>query len=206
MNDKQSRGRLVVVSGPSGVGKGTVLKEVLHSTQYVYSVSATTRLPREGEVHGVDYFFIEKKEFETLIENGGLLEYAEYNGNYYGTPKHFVEQNVAQGLNVILEIEVMGAMQIKRIFPNSLFVFIAPESVVELEKRLRERATEAEEIILDRLKIARRELASCLMYDYIIINRCGKQKQAASDILSAVRAEKLKPSEVYPEITDFFME
>lgn len=206
MCEKQSKGRLVVISGPSGVGKGTVLKEVQKSPDYVYSVSATTRPPREGEVDGVNYFFMTRPEFEALIKEGGFLEYAEYNGNFYGTPKKFVEESVENCLNVILEIEVKGAMQIKRMFPNSVFVFIAPDSVKELERRLRDRATEAEEIILKRLQIAKRELASCLMYDYIIINRCGRHKEAAADILSAVRASKLRPAEVYPEITDFFLD
>ena len=110
MSDIKKKGRLVVVSGPSGVGKGTVLEKVLENPDFVYSVSATTRKPREGEKHGVNYFFITKDEFETMIEKKELIEYANYNGNYYGTPKHFVEEKLNDGKNVILEIEVKGAV------------------------------------------------------------------------------------------------
>ena len=131
------RGRLVVVSGPSGVGKGTVLKYVTSREDFVYSVSATTRSPREGEVDGQNYFFISRDEFEEMIKNGQLIEYAEYNGNYYGTPRAFVEQMLSEGKNVILEIEVKGAMQVKKVMPDATFIFIAPESREVLEARLR---------------------------------------------------------------------
>ena len=122
------RGRLVVVSGPSGVGKGTVLKYVLSHDEFVYSVSATTRAPREGEENGRDYFFISREKFEAMIKNNEFVEYAQYNGNYYGTPKFFVEKMLSEGKNVILEIEVKGALQIKKKMPDAMYVFIAPES------------------------------------------------------------------------------
>ena len=123
-----SVGRLIVVSGPSGSGKGTILGEILKSPDYVYSVSATTRQPRQGEIDGRHYFFMQKTEFEERILQNGFIEYAEYNGNYYGTPVDFVNANLKNGKNVILEIEVQGAMQIKKTIPDALFIFMTPES------------------------------------------------------------------------------
>ena len=198
------RGRLVVVSGPSGVGKGTVLKYVLDRDDFVYSVSATTRSPREGEVDGVNYFFITREKFENMISGGEFIEYAEYNGNYYGTPKFFVEKMLSEGKTVILEIEVKGAMQVKRIVPEATFVFIAPESIEILEARLRGRGTEQNDVIAGRLSIAEREIRSCLMYDYIVINRDGGAEDCAEDIVAAVKAEGMKPCNVYTSICDFF--
>lgn len=204
MNNNAKRGRLVVVSGPSGVGKGTVLKYVLERDDFVYSVSATTRNPREGEVDGVNYFFITREKFEAMISGGELIEYAEYNGNYYGTPKFFVEKMLSEGKNVILEIEVKGAMQVKQIVPEATFVFIAPESREILEARLRGRGTETEDVIAGRLSIAEKEIRSCLMYDYIVINRDGGAEDCAEDIVAAVKAEGMKPCNVYKSISDFF--
>lgn len=198
------RGRLVVVSGPSGVGKGTVLKYVLGRDDFVYSVSATTRSPREGEVDGVNYFYITKEKFEKMIASDEFIEYANYNGNYYGTPKFFVEDMLSKGKNVILEIEVQGAMQVKKTVPDAMFVFIAPESIQVLEERLRGRGTETEDVIAGRLAIAEKEIRSCLMYDYIVINRDGGAEKCAGDIVAAVKAESLKPCNVYSSISGFF--
>ena len=198
------RGRLVVVSGPSGVGKGTVLKQVLERDDFVYSVSATTRSPREGEVDGVNYFFISRDKFEEMITGGELIEYAEYNGNYYGTPKFFVEQMLSQGKNVILEIEVKGAMQVKKIVPDATFIFIAPESREILEARLRGRGTETDEVIKGRMSIAENEIKACLMYDYIAVNRDGGIKECAEDIIAAVKAEGMKPCNMYGDVSEFF--
>ncbi len=198
------RGRLVVVSGPSGVGKGTVLKHVLERDDFVYSVSATTRSPREGEVDGVNYFFISKEKFEKMIAGGELIEYAEYNGNYYGTPKFFVEKMLSEGKNVILEIEVKGAMQVKKVMPDATFVFIAPESREILEARLRGRGTETDDVIAGRLRIAENEIKACLMYDYIVINRDGGILECAEDIVHAVKADGMKPCNMYGCISDFF--
>lgn len=203
MNNAE-RGRLVVVSGPSGVGKGTVLKYVLEREDFVYSVSATTRAPRGEDKDGVTYFFKTKDEFESMIENHELIEYANYNGNYYGTPKFFVEEMLSKGKNVILEIEVQGAVQIKKIVPEAVFVFIAPESRKVLEERLRGRGTETEEVVLGRLAIAEKEIRSCLMYDYIVINKDGMAQQCAEDIVAAVRAEGMKPCNMYAGISEFF--
>lgn len=198
------RGSLVVVSGPSGVGKGTVLKYVLENEQFVYSVSATTRNKREGEENGVNYFFITRADFEAMIEKNELVEYAEYNGNYYGTPKFFVEDMLNSGKNVILEIEVKGAMQIKKLMPEAVFVFIAPESKQVLAERLAGRGTETQDVIANRLAIAENEIRSCLMYDYIAVNKDGCAKECASDVIAAVKAHTMKPCNMYGTVSDFF--
>jgi len=198
------RGRLVVVSGPSGVGKGTVLKHVLERDDFVYSVSATTRNPRDGEVDGVNYFFISRDKFEDMISKDEFIEYAQYNGNYYGTPRFFVEKMLSEGKNVILEIEVKGAMQVKKVMPEAIFVFIAPESREILEARLRGRGTETDDVISGRLKIAENEIRACLLYDYIVINRDGAIKECADDIVCAVKSDSMKPSNMYNCVSDFF--
>ena len=142
------KGQLIVVSGPSGVGKGTVLGAYLAGRENVaYSVSATTRAPRPGEQDGVHYFFLSREEFESTAQNGGMLEYASYNGNYYGTPKAPVEQKRAQGIDVILEIEVQGALQVKKACPDALMIFVAPPGFDELQSRLTGRHTEDEETV-----------------------------------------------------------
>ncbi len=198
------RGRLVVVSGPSGVGKGTVLRYVLGRDDFVYSVSATTRSPREGEVDGKDYFYITKEKFEEMIAANEFIEYASYNGNYYGTPRPFVDKMLSEGKNVVLEIEVQGAMQVKKAAPDATFVFIAPESRQVLEARLRGRGTETEDVIAGRLAIAEKEIRACLMYDYIVVNRDGGAEKCAEDVVAAVKAERLKPCNVFGSLTEFF--
>ena len=199
-----SVGRLIVVSGPSGSGKGTILGEILKSPDYVYSVSATTRQPRQGEIDGRHYFFMQKTEFEERILQNGFIEYAEYNGNYYGTPVDFVNANLKNGKNVILEIEVQGAMQIKKTIPDALFIFMTPESRTELEKRLRLRGSEDEQTIKRRLAIADRELSSALLYDYVIFNEKGKQEKAVEDFFAAVRASALTPLHQYDRLKTYF--
>ena len=204
MSDLKKRGRLVVVSGPSGVGKGTVLKYVLENEDFVYSVSATTREKRKGEENAVDYFFMSKEDFSGMIERDEFIEYACYNGNFYGTPKFFVEDMLSQGKNVILEIEVKGAVQIKSLVPGAVFVFIAPQSKSGLAERLRARGTEEESVVANRLAIAENEIRSCLMYDYIVVNRDGMAQECAKDIIAAVKAHNLKPENVYSDICEFF--
>jgi len=164
-------GLLVVLSGPSGVGKDTVLKEFLrHNPDCVLSISATTRQPRPGEEPGRDYFFMSTEKFGGLVAQGEMLEYAEYAGNYYGTPRDFVDTLLAQGKNVILEIEVKGAMQIKETRPDAVFVFVMPPSFHSLQERLSKRNTEPSWALKKRLKAARFEIAHATEYDYIIVN------------------------------------
>ena len=165
-----NRGLLIVVSAPSGCGKGTLLAEILKDNDYYYSVSATTRSPREGEVDGVNYHFATREEFEDLIKSDGMLEYAQYCGNYYGTPKKEVEKKLSEGKNVILEIEVQGAMQVKEIAPEGVFVFILPPSVSELKKRLLKRGTEEISVIEKRVSEAVGEIKYAEKYDYVIVN------------------------------------
>ncbi|MBP5245163.1 MAG: guanylate kinase [Clostridia bacterium] len=203
-NKKCEKGTLLVISGPSGVGKGTVLAELMKKSEdYAYSVSATTRAPREGEQEGKNYFFKTKEEFEQMIENGELLEYASYNGNYYGTPKKYVDKMLASGKNVILEIEVQGAMKVKKLRPDAVMVFIAPESKDVLYERLSVRATEPKDVIINRIEIAERELRACPFYDYVTVNADGKADKCAEDIMAAVRAEKLKPEKMFGLISEF---
>lgn len=171
MNDKKSkRGSLIVISGFSGVGKGTVVKRLVSDHGYDLSVSATTRAPREGEVNGREYYFMERSEFENLIDYGGFIEWTQYVENYYGTPKKYVEEGLAQGKNIILEIEVMGALNVKAQFPDALLIFISAPSIGELRKRLEGRGTESEGTILKRLRKATEEAEDMDKYDYIVVN------------------------------------
>ncbi|MDR1018336.1 MAG: guanylate kinase [Lachnospiraceae bacterium] len=165
------RGILVVVSGFSGAGKGTLMKNLLlQHNDYALSISATTRKPRSGEEEGREYFFKTKEEFETMIENGDLIEYANYVGNYYGTPKDYVEDKLSQGKDVILEIELQGALKVKERFPKTLLLFVIPPSVSELKKRLIGRGTESEEVINARINRAKEESKYIKDYDYLIVN------------------------------------
>lgn len=186
----KNKGLLLVVSAPSGCGKGTILGEILKDDSFYYSISATTRAPREGEQDGVNYHFITKEEFEQRIAQGGMLEYAQYCGNYYGTPKKEVEQMRDAGRDVILEIEVEGAMKVRALCPDAVFLFIAPPSVEQLRRRLNKRGTEAAEVIEERVSQASRELSYANRYDYIIVN--GELEKAIQDFRTVVRAEKLR--------------
>lgn len=185
-----NKGMLIVVSGPSGCGKGTVLAEILKSDKVFYSVSATTRSPRPGETDGVNYYFLTKEKFEKLIDEDGMLEYAQYCGNYYGTPKKPVEDMLEQGKHVILEIEVQGAMKIMEKRPEAVFVFILPPSLKELERRLKKRGTEAEDVVKKRLSEAAGEIKQAYKYNYAVIN--GELEKAVDDLKAIIRAEELK--------------
>lgn len=166
------KGILAVVSGFSGAGKGTLMKALLdrYKDQYALSISATTRKPRTGEEHGREYFFLTEEEFCRMIDEDGLIEHACYVGNYYGTPKQYVYDQMAAGRDVILEIEIQGALKVKEKFPETLLLFVTPPSARELETRLRGRGTETEEVIRDRLKRASEEAAYMDQYDYLLIN------------------------------------
>ena len=166
------RGLLIVFSGPSGVGKGTVRQEIFSTTdhQFEYSVSMTTRPKRPGEVDGVDYFFRTREEFEDLIKKGQMLEYAEYVGNYYGTPLTYVNETLDKGIDVFLEIEVQGALQVKKKVPDGVFIFLTPPDLDELKDRLVGRGTDSEEVIRQRIERAKEEIALMREYDYAVVN------------------------------------
>ena len=165
------RGVLIVVSGFSGAGKGTIVKKIIEENDnYALSISMTTREPREGEVEGVSYFFVSKERFEEAISNGELVEYANYVGNYYGTPKKNVEDMLEQGKDVILEIEMQGAMQVKTRFPDAVLVFVTPPNADELKRRLMSRGTESEEVVNKRMRRAYEESAFVDRYDYLLVN------------------------------------
>ena len=185
-------GKLVVFSGFSGSGKGTIMKELMakHGDDYALSVSATTRGPRPGEEHGREYFFISEEEFEQMIKADGLLEYARYVDHYYGTPKSYVNEQLSAGKNVILEIESVGALNVKKIFPEAVLVFITPPDADELEKRLRGRGTEDEETIIARLRKAAKESEGVEKYDYIVDLKAMIQLKNVLYALMILRTEK----------------
>ena len=183
MSREIRKGKLLVVSGFSGVGKGTVVKELVKRySNYRVSVSATTRKPRSGEQDGTHYFFRSKKEFEDMIENRQLLEYADYLGNYYGTPKKFVDEQLDNGINVILEIETKGARQIKDKIADALLIFILPPDAETLKNRLVGRHTEPSEVISQRLMKAAEETESMDDYDYFVVNEDNKVKDCVENI------------------------
>lgn len=186
------RGLLIVLSGPSGVGKGTVRKALfeLEGHDLVYSTSMTTRPPRDGEVDGEDYYFVTREEFEKRIEEDKFLEYAEFVGNYYGTPKDKVEEQMNQGKEVVLEIEVQGALQVREKAKDAVFVFIAPPTKEALNRRLLRRGTEDPETIQRRMDKAEREFPLAHKYDYIVVN--DEVTNAADRILAIIRAEHAK--------------
>lgn len=180
---------MVVISGPSGVGKGTVRKALFSMPNHnlVYSVSMTTRQMRPGEKEGVDYYFVSREEFEKRIEEGKFLEHAEFVGNYYGTPLDKVNERLEAGNEVVLEIEVEGALQVKRKVPDCVMIFIVPPGKQALYDRLRKRGTESEEIIEARIEKANREFKLAKYYDYIVVN--DEVNNAADRIMAIIRAE-----------------
>ncbi len=188
---EKERGLLIVLSGPSGVGKGTVRKAFMQNADEVqYSISVTTRKPREGEVNGVDYFFKSHDEFESMIENNKLLEYAHYVGNYYGTPVDYVEETLQSGKDVLLEIEVQGAKQVRKHFPEGAFIFLMPPSLSELRNRIVNRGTESNDLIDNRMGVAKEEIELIDQYDYIVEN---DQVELACDRIHAIiTAEHLR--------------
>ncbi len=187
---KRQKGLLLVISGPAGSGKGTVCKHLLDKGDYSFSVSATTRDPRPGEVDGENYHFISKSDFVAKIKSGEMLEHTEYCGNYYGTLKKQTEDVLASGQNLLLEIEVEGARTIKAKYPDSVLILLLPPNYETQEKRLRSRGTETEEKIVERLERAKEEIKFAGCYDYVVYNYDGLDKEAAEHILSIVDAER----------------
>ena len=190
------RGLLIVFSGPSGVGKGTVRQEIFSTPahKFEYSVSMTTRAQRPGEVDGKDYFFRSREEFEELIRNGQMLEYAEYVGNYYGTPLTYVNETLDKGIDVFLEIEVQGALQVKKKVPDAVFIFLTPPDLNELQERLVGRGTDSEEVIAKRIERAREEIALMSEYDYAIVN--DEVPLAAERVKRVIEAEHFRVDRV----------
>ena len=189
-----NKGILIVASGPSGVGKGTVHSKIREKLPTLsYSVSVTTRKPRLGEIEGVDYFFVNLQKFQEMIENNELLEYAQVFDNFYGTPRAYVEELLNSGRDVLLEIDVQGALQIKKLMPDALLIFIAPPSMKELEKRLRGRATDEPDVILRRLMDAAGELSQQKKYDYVLVN--DDVERCAGQYLEIIAKEKEKRNE-----------
>lgn len=195
----KTRGSLIVLSGFAGVGKGTVLKSLFETHEgYAYSVSATTRDPRPGEVDGVHYFFISRERFEQMIENDELLEHASYVGNYYGTPKAYVDRKLEEGFDVILEIEIQGALNIKKKVPEAVLIYMLPPSARTLKERLTGRGTETEEVILKRLRRAAEEAVGVEEYDYIVVNEDADE--CAQELNSLIRAQRHRASSNLPFI------
>lgn len=195
----KDKGLLVVLSAPAGCGKDTVLAEVKKTDENVkQSISMTTRAPRDGETDGVDYYFTSQEDFENKINENGFLEYVKYGVNYYGTPKKAIEEMIADGKTVILKIEVEGAGNIRKMYPDAVSIFIMPPSFSELSRRLKNRGTETEEDICRRLKIAENEMQRANEYNYIVIN--DDLPVCVNDVLSIIKAERLKYSNMQEKI------
>ncbi|MCC7669845.1 MULTISPECIES: guanylate kinase [Leuconostoc] len=194
------RGLLIVLSGPSGVGKGTVRKAIFEEEgiDFQYSISATTRSPRKGEVDGEDYFFVTREQFEERINNGDMLEYAQYVNNYYGTPKSFIDQTLASGRDVFLEIDVQGALQVKSKMPEGIYIFLTPPDLTNLRSRLVGRGTDSSEVIEKRVAAARDELKMMINYDYAVEN--DVVSRAVDRIKAIITAERLRVTRVFEQI------
>ena len=203
-NKMQEKGILIVISGFSGAGKGTLMKKLLQTyDNYALSISMTTRKPREGERDGGEYFFTDKERFEQTIEADGFIEYASYCDNYYGTPRAYVEEQLKAGKDVILEIEIQGALQVKKKFPESLLLFVTPPSADELERRLVSRGTESEDVIRKRLARASEESEGIEAYDYIVVNdKLDVCVEELHSLVNAARKSPIRRAEFIKEIRE----
>ncbi len=191
MIKKKKQGQLIVVSGPSGAGKDTIVSKLLQKNDNIWlSVSSTSRAPREGEEEGVNYFYLTRKDFEKKIKNDYFLEYAEYAGNYYGTPKDKMLEKIEKGIDVILVIEIQGAKKIKELVPEAIFIFIMPPSEKELLKRLKNRKTEEKEKIVERFNIAYKEINEVSKYNYVVVN--DELEDAVDKVEAIIKAEKCR--------------
>ncbi len=186
------KGLLFIISGPAGSGKGTIVSRVRELAPFEFSVSATTRAPRPGEIDGVHYHFMTKEDFEAKIASGDMLEHTKYVENYYGTPKKPVEDTLNSGKNIILDIEVQGALQVKEKMPEAIMIYVIPPDEETLVNRLRGRGTETEEVIAKRMNRAREEIATFPRYDYVVINETGGVEKAAENVLDIMKCEMLR--------------
>lgn len=199
-----TKGLLIVLSGPSGSGKGTVRERLMQKGDFAFSVSATTRAPRVGEQDGVHYHFITREAFEQRIADGDMLEYTEYNGNYYGTPLREALHVIETGKNLLLEIEVEGAMNVKRQYPDAVLIMLLPPSFAEQEKRLRGRGTEEENVIRGRLERTKEEMKFFSEYDYVVYNENGAIEACADEIMAIVRSERCAVKRHAADATQYF--
>jgi guanylate kinase len=204
---EKEKGNLVVISGPSGTGKGTIIKEVMNKNKNIwYSVSATSRSKRPGEEEGINYYYMSVSDFKSKIEDNYFLEYTEYNGNYYGTPKKNIGDNLNSGKDVILEIEINGALNIKEMIPDAIFVFILPPSLEELKNRLEGRGTETKDKIFDRFKAAYREINEVTKYNYVVVNdNLNEAIEKVDAIFKAERCRVDRIEEIYLNSEEEFM-